>query len=83
MAASHDDETVIDIDLGMTHSCAAVCRGNPTEIIADDQGKHLTPSCVAFTATAGVLVGEAAVNQATLNPANTIFGKNTLHACIC
>lgn len=77
MAASHgDDGPAIGIDLGTTHSCAAVWRGDHAEIIANDQGKRLTPSCVAFT-SAGRLVGEAAVNQAALNPTNTIFGKNT------
>ncbi|CAL4930389.1 unnamed protein product [Urochloa decumbens] len=42
------------------------------EVIANDQGNRLTPSCVAFTG-AERLVGEAAVNQAALNPCNTIF----------
>lgn len=77
MAASQGDgSAAIGIDLGTTYSCAAVWRGNHADIIANDLGKRLTPSYVAFTG-AGRLVGEAAVNQAALNPTNTIYGKNT------
>ncbi|CAI0403509.1 unnamed protein product [Linum tenue] len=55
------------------------------EIIANDQGNRITPSCVAFTsAAAGYerLIGDSAKNQATLNSRRTIFdikrliGKN-------
>ncbi|XP_021316538.1 heat shock cognate 70 kDa protein isoform X2 [Sorghum bicolor] len=67
----------IGIDLGTTYSCAAVWRGNHADIIANDLGKRLTPSYVAFTG-AGRLVGEAAVNQAALNPTNTIYDVKRL-----
>ncbi|KAL6649675.1 hypothetical protein ACP70R_013899 [Stipagrostis hirtigluma subsp. patula] len=81
MAASKGDGPAIGIDLGTTYSCVAVWRGDRGEVIANDQGNRLTPSCVAFTATES-LVGEAAVNQAALNPTNTVFGeKNSMHAC--
>ncbi|CAI0403503.1 unnamed protein product [Linum tenue] len=46
------------------------------EIIANDQGNRITPSCVAFTsAAAGYerLIGDSAKNQATLNSRRTIF----------
>ncbi|RLN40422.1 heat shock cognate 70 kDa protein-like [Panicum miliaceum] len=46
--------------------------GNRGEVIANDQGNRLTPSCVAFTSAEG-FVGDAAVNQAALKPTNTIF----------
>jgi molecular chaperone DnaK (HSP70) len=42
------------------------------EIIANDQGNRVTPSYVAFTETER-LIGDAAKNQAALNPRNTIF----------
>ncbi|CAN6289868.1 unnamed protein product [Urochloa humidicola] len=63
----------IGIDLGTTYSCVAIWRRdrNCGEVIANDQGNRLTPSCVAFT-DAERFVGEAAANQATLNPANTV-----------
>ncbi|CAI0454272.1 unnamed protein product [Linum tenue] len=68
---------VIGIDLGTTFSCVAVARkGRAVEIIANDQGNRTTPSYVAFSpAAAGSerLIGEAAKNQATLNPRGTIF----------
>jgi L1 cell adhesion molecule like protein len=42
------------------------------EIIANDQGNRVTPSYVAFTDSER-LIGDAAKNQAALNPKNTIF----------
>ena len=63
----------IGIDLGTTYSCVAVWRHNRVEIIANDQGNRITPSCVAFNDSER-LVGDAAKNQAAYNPTNTIFG---------
>ncbi|KAL6649676.1 hypothetical protein ACP70R_013900 [Stipagrostis hirtigluma subsp. patula] len=71
-AASKGDGPAVGIDLGTTYSCVAVWRRDRGEVIANDQGNRLTPSCVAFTATER-LVGEAAVNQAAGNPTNTVF----------
>jgi hypothetical protein len=76
MAASKVvDGPVIGIDLGTTYSCVAVWRHDRSEVIANDQGNRLTPSCVVFTDDES-LVGDAAVNQAAFNPTNTIFGEN-------
>ncbi|WVZ51212.1 hypothetical protein U9M48_002374, partial [Paspalum notatum var. saurae] len=69
---SMSDGPVVGIDLGTTYSCVAVWQHNRCELIPNDQGNRLTPSCVAFTATER-LVGEAAINQASMNPTNTIF----------
>ncbi|EER95091.1 heat shock cognate 70 kDa protein [Sorghum bicolor] len=71
-AASKRGGPAVGIDLGTTYSCVAVWRRDCGEVIANDQGNRLTPSCVAFNST-DRLVGEAAVNQAALNPTNTIF----------
>jgi heat shock protein 1/8 len=67
----------IGIDLGTTYSCVGIMKGSNVEIIANDQGNRTTPSVVAFTDTER-LIGEAAKNQAAMNPQNTLFGIKRL-----
>ena len=67
----------VGIDLGTTCSCVAYFANDRFEIIVNNYAKRTTPSCVAFTDTER-LVGDAAKNQAAMNPSNTGFNAKRL-----
>lgn len=67
----------IGIDLGTTYSCVAHFTQDRIDIIANDQGNRTTASTVAFTDTER-LIGDAAKNQAAMNPTNTVFDAKRL-----
>lgn len=67
----------IAIDLGTTYSCVGVFQNDRVEIISNDQGQRTTPSYVAFLPDQR-LVGDAAKNQVSINPENTVFEAKRL-----
>ncbi|CAJ1945806.1 unnamed protein product [Cylindrotheca closterium] len=68
----------IGIDLGTTYSCVAVWRNNRVDVCPNEQGNRITPSYVAFLKDGTRLVGDAAKNQASQNPAGTFFDVKRL-----
>ena len=77
-ASQENEGPIIGIDLGTTYSCVSVFKDGTAQIIANDQGNRITPSIVAFTETNERLVGDAAKNQATINPENTVYDVKRL-----
>ena len=76
VAAQEDTNTeniAIGIDLGTTYSVVSVYENGKLQILTNPQGKRITPSYVAWNPeTCERMIGDAAKNQLTTNPKNTV-----------
>jgi len=80
MTSKNDNKNTdlaVGIDLGTCYSAVAVYRHNAVEIIANSTGNRITPSVVAYTEEER-LIGNAAANQISMNPKNTIYGAKRI-----
>ncbi|RZL59999.1 MAG: molecular chaperone HscC [Variovorax sp.] len=59
---------IIGIDLGTTHSLAAVWKDGRPQLVVNALGTYLTPSCVSIDEDGSVLVGQAARDRLQTHP---------------
>lgn len=69
---------VVGIDLGTTFSLAAFVKDGRPQVVRDDRGAALVPSCISFFDDGTVLVGSAARDRALSDPEHTIFSVKRL-----
>jgi len=68
----------VGIDLGTTNTVVAVMRDGKPVTLADEAGRKLIPSFVAFHPAGKVLVGESAKDRRVVDPSNTIYSVKRL-----
>ncbi len=76
--APHQHRLAVGIDLGTTNSLVASVRSGVAQTLPDLQGHHLLPSVVRYREGGEVVVGEAARDAASDDPANTIVSVKRL-----
>src|SRR6185436_5168987 len=64
---------IVGIDLGTTNSLVAIVDSGIPLVIADAEGKRLTPSVVHFPAPGASIVGHAANRARALKPKETVY----------
>ncbi|RTE66534.1 Fe-S protein assembly chaperone HscA [Amphritea opalescens] len=73
----HKRKLAVGIDLGTTNSLVAAVRSGESSTLSDEGGSHLLPSVVRYTEQ-GVVVGQAALAKASVDPFNTIVSVKRL-----
>lgn len=73
----HQRKLAVGIDLGTTNSLVATVRSAAATTLPDEGGSHLLPSVVRYTEQ-GIIVGQAALAQASVDPFNTIVSVKRL-----
>ncbi len=68
----------VGIDLGTTNTVVAAVRDGQPVTLADEAGRKLIPSFVAFHPSGKVLVGESAKERRVVDPSNTIYSVKRL-----
>ncbi|WNC93046.1 molecular chaperone HscC [Paraburkholderia sp. FT54] len=63
--------SIIGIDLGTTHSLAAIWRDNHALLVPNALGEMLTPSCVSIDDDGSILVGRPAHDRLHTHPERT------------
>ncbi len=69
---------IVGIDLGTTNSLIGAMDSGFPVLLADADGKRLTPSVVSFPADAEPVVGRPAARQRALRPRQTVFSVKRL-----
>ena len=73
----HQRKRAAGIDLGTTNSLIASVCGGVAETLPDEQGRHMLPSVVRYTASE-IIVGYQALAEAVNDPSNTIVSVKRL-----
>ena len=74
----HQRRYVVGIDLGTTHSLVAAVRNGVAECLPDAEGRTILPSAVRYRADGLTEIGQRALDQAALDPVNTIVSVKRL-----
>jgi molecular chaperone DnaK len=69
---------IIGIDFGTTNTLCAWMDGDIPIVLPNDRGDRTTPSVMAVTDSAEILIGISARNQAMVDPASAVFGIKRL-----
>lgn len=76
--APHEHKLAVGMDLGTTNSLVATVRSGVADTLADEDGVHLLPSVVRYSANGDVTVGSNALSHATTDPLNTLASVKRL-----